>query len=115
MNISQNLAFSYRQIFDFVAFAEGEEEVGFEAVLAGVEVVVAAVELVEGLFGFHALRSGLFDDKKLVGSPDDWGRNFRVAGNSSERRKSHYIFDFADHIVRCKTAVVPSFSVASAF
>jgi len=28
--------------FDLVAFAGGEEKVGFEAVLAGVEVVVAA-------------------------------------------------------------------------
>ncbi len=31
-----------RGFFDLVAFAGGEEEVGFEAVLAGVEVVVAA-------------------------------------------------------------------------
>jgi len=59
----------------------GEKEVGFEALLAGVEVVVAAVELVEGLVGSALYDLALFDDKNLVGSLDDLGRNFRVAGH----------------------------------
>jgi len=65
------LGFGDLGFFDFVAFAGGEEEVGFEAVLAGVEVVVAAVELVEGLVGSALYDLALFDDTNLVGSPDD--------------------------------------------
>ena len=41
-----------------VAFAGGEEEVGFEAVLAGVEVVVAAAERRRGSRGCRARRCG---------------------------------------------------------
>jgi len=65
------LGFGDLGFFDLVAFAGGEEEVGFEAVLAGVEVVVAAVELVEGLVGSALYDLALFDDTNLVGSPDD--------------------------------------------
>jgi hypothetical protein len=57
-----------------------EEEVGVSG-LVGVEVVVAAVELVEGLVGSALYDLALFDDKNLVGSLDDLGRNFRVAGH----------------------------------
>src|ERR1700736_818484 len=56
--------------FDLVAFAGGEEQVGFQAVLAGVEIVVAAVERVEGLVGAAFEDLALFDDQDLVGAAD---------------------------------------------
>ncbi len=59
-----------RSSSDFVAFAGGEEEVGFEAVLAGVEVVVAAAEGVEGLVGAALDDLALLDDEDLVGAAD---------------------------------------------
>ena len=53
-----------------VAFAGGEEEIGFEAVLAVVEVAVAAVEVVEGLVGSALDDDALLDDENLVGAAD---------------------------------------------
>ena len=68
--MSSRLSFGDLCFFDLVAFAGGQEEVGFEAVLAGVEVVVTAVELVEGLVGSALYDLALFDDEDLVGSAD---------------------------------------------
>ena len=44
-----------RRLNAFVSFAWREEEIGFEAVLTGVKIVVTAVEVVESLVGatFH--------------------------------------------------------------
>jgi hypothetical protein len=64
----RTLDFGNLSFFDFVAFAGGEEEVGFQAVLAGVEVVVAAAELVEGLVGSSFDDVALLDDEDLVGA-----------------------------------------------
>jgi len=55
---------------DFVAFAGGEEEVRLEAVLAGVEVVVAAAEAVERLMGSALQNQAGLDDQDLVGAAD---------------------------------------------
>jgi len=57
-------------LLDFVAFAGGEEEVGFEAVLAVVEIAVAAVEVVEGLVSSSLDDVALLDDQDLVGAAD---------------------------------------------
>jgi hypothetical protein len=55
---------------DGVAFAGGEEEVGFEAVLSGIEVEVSAVELVELVVGAAFDDATVFDDEDLVGLAD---------------------------------------------
>ena len=53
-----------------VAFAGRKEEVGFEAVLAVVEIAVAAVEDVECLVGSALDDVPLLDDQDLVGAAD---------------------------------------------
>src|SRR5579883_3364823 len=58
------------RFFDDVAFAGGEEEVGFEAVLAGIEVEVASAQCVEGFVGAAFDDVSAFDDQDLI-SPAD--------------------------------------------
>ena len=57
-------------LFCRVAFAGGEEEVGFQAVLAGVEVVVAALHGVELVVVAALDDEAAFDDEDLVGAAD---------------------------------------------
>ena len=51
-----------QRLNDFVSFAWGEEEIGFEAVLTSVKIVVAAVEMVESLVTATFHDSSLFYD-----------------------------------------------------
>jgi hypothetical protein len=53
-----------------VAFAGGEEEIGFEAVLAGVEVVVTAAECEEHLMIAALDDAAAFDYEDLIGAAD---------------------------------------------
>jgi hypothetical protein len=55
---------------DLVSFAWGEEKVGFKAVLAGIKIVVTAMELVESLVGAPFHDPSLLDDEDLVGTTD---------------------------------------------
>jgi hypothetical protein len=66
----QRLWLGGSEVFNLVAFPGGEEEIGFEAVLAGVEVIVATVEGVEGLMGATFEDASLLDDQDLVGAAD---------------------------------------------
>src|SRR5439155_11541431 len=51
-----------------VAFTGGEEKIGFETVLARVEIVVAAAESVERLVSTAFNDTSGFDDKNLFGT-----------------------------------------------
>jgi hypothetical protein len=51
-----------QRLNDFVSFAWGEEEIGFEAVLTGVKIVVTALEVVESLVTATFHDSSLFYD-----------------------------------------------------
>jgi hypothetical protein len=57
-----DLAALGQRLNDFVSFAWGQEEIGLESVLTGVEIVVTAVQVVESLVTATFHDSSLFYD-----------------------------------------------------
>src|SRR5579859_1712708 len=69
------------------AFAGGEEEIGLNGVLLGVEVVVAAAEGVEGFVCAALDDAARFDDEDLVGAANGG----ETVGNDKRSAAAHQV------------------------